>query len=566
MKHIRLGDLLVDAGLITTEQLEKALALQAVNKDRLGNVLIAEGIITEGQLIEAIQLQLGIEFIDPLETNIPAEMAQVFSKNIANKHGVLPVKKTGDMLYLAMQDPLNFVALEEVKAATKLKIVPMIATEDSVQKAIETLYGNVGAARAIEEMSRDAELSEDEETPTFVSTFLGAEDVHSAPTIRLVNSMLERAVSERASDIHIEPRERELLVRMRIDGQLRTILTIPKNLQSSVVSRFKIIASMDIAERKVPQDGRANIKIKNSVIDLRISTLPCIYGEKVVLRLLSKDSGLLAKTGIGLYGEDLEKFDRLLQFVSGVVLIAGPTGSGKSSTMYTMIGELNKENVNLVTLEDPVEYDVKGCNQVQINEKTGMTFASGLRSVLRQDPDIIAIGEIRDGETAKIAMQSAITGHLVLSTIHTNDAVSTIDRLLDIGIEPYLIAGALKAVISQRLVRKICVHCKEQYKPTTLEMSSIGLPSNETVRFYKGKGCPMCNGTGYKGRTGVFEILILNRALSTAISNGAGRDDLEEILDRSGDFVSMLKSCRRLVLNGTTSLEEALKTINTTEA
>ncbi|NCB42294.1 MAG: GspE/PulE family protein [Clostridia bacterium] len=565
MKHVRLGDLLVNAGLLTSEQLERALDLQSVSRDRLGNVLIAEGMITEAQLIEAIKLQLGIEFINPLEIDISSDMAQIFSKNIAGKYGVLPIRKTGDTLYLAMQDPLNFVAVEEVRSATKLKIVPMIATEDSVQKAIEALYGNVGAARAIEEMKKDAELNADEDSSTFVSTFLGAEDVHSAPTIRLVNSVLERAVSERASDIHIEPREKELLVRMRIDGQLRTILTVPKNLQASVVARFKIIASMDIAERKIPQDGRANIRVKNSVIDLRVSTLPCIYGEKVVVRLLEKDSGLLGRAGIGLYGEDLTKFERLLKFVSGVVLIAGPTGSGKSSTMYTMIGELNKDHINLVTLEDPVEYDVKGCNQVQINEKTGMTFASGLRSVLRQDPDIIAIGEIRDGETAKIAMQSAITGHLVLSTIHTNDALSTIDRLLDIGIEPYLIAGALKAVISQRLVRKICVHCKEKYKPSPEEMTSIGLSPNEEVRFYKGKGCPMCNGTGYRGRTGVFEILILNKTLNAAISEEAGRDELEAILEKNGDFVSMAKSCRRLVLNGTTSLEEALKTINTTD-
>lgn len=565
MKYLRLGDLLVNAGLITNEQLETALNLQKVSRERLGNILISERMITETDLIDAIKMQLGIEFINPLETDIPADMAQIFSKNIANKFGVLPVRKEGDTLYLAMQDPLNFVAVEEVRAATKLKVMPMIATEDSVKKAIEALYGNVGAAKAIAEMKQDAEISSNEQVSSFVSTSLGAEDVNSAPTIRLVNSILERAVSERASDIHIEPREKELLVRMRIDGQLRTILTIPKNLQASVISRLKIIASMDIAERKIPQDGRSNIKIQGSIIDLRISTLPCIYGEKVVLRLLRKDSGLLGRAGIGLYGEDLKKFDRLLKFVSGVVLITGPTGSGKSSTMYTMISELSTEDVNLVTLEDPVEYDVAGCNQVQINEKTGMTFANGLRSVLRQDPDIIAVGEIRDGETAKIAMQSAITGHLVLSTVHTNDALATIDRLLDIGIEPYLIASALKGVISQRLVRKICVQCKEEYKPSPEQMISIGLPPNEATMFYRGKGCPMCNGTGYRGRTGVFEILILDRVLSAAINEGAKRDDLQVILDKGKSFVSMAKSCRRLVLNGTTSLEEALKTINTTD-
>jgi type IV pilus assembly protein PilB len=562
---MQLGNLMINAGLITNEQLEKALSVQRVKKERLGHILISEGMISERQLIDAIKLQLGIEFVNPAEVIIPSSMAQVFSKNIANKYGVFPVKQIGDTLYLAMSDPLNFVAVEEVKSATKLKIIPMIATKESISRAVEALYGNVGAASAIADMKKDAAEDTEEISTAFASTSIGEEDAHSAPTVRLVNSILEKAVIKRASDIHIEPKEKELLVRMRIDGQLKPVLTVPKNLQASVVSRFKIIAFMDIAERRTPQDGRANIKIKNSNVDLRVSTLPCIYGEKVVLRLLEKDSGLLEKEKIGLYGEDLNKFDKLLKFVNGVVLITGPTGSGKSSTMYTMIEELNKDNVNLVTLENPVEYDVEGCNQVQINEKTGMTFANGLRAILRQDPDIIAIGEIRDGETAQIAMQSAITGHLVLSTIHTNDALSTIDRLLDIGIEPYLIAAALKGVVSQRLVRKICNHCKEQYKPTTTEMASIGLPPNDDVRFYRGKGCPMCNGTGYEGRTAVFEILILNNAFNAAISDGANKRDLEEILEKGGNFVSMAKSCRRLVLQGTTTLNEALKTINTAE-
>jgi type IV pilus assembly protein PilB len=565
MNHIRLGDLLINAGLITHEQLHQALEKQKLTRERLGHVLISEKMISEAQLIRAIEMQLGVEFIDLSTARIDSEMAGLISKNLAKKHGVLPVRKSMDTLYLAMEDPLNFPAIEEVKIATMLKVVPMISTEDAIERGIETLYGNVGAARAIEEMKRDADIRDDDTTPGFVSTTLGEQDLHSGPTIRLVNSILERAIAEQASDIHLEPRENELFVRMRVDGMLRNILTVPKNLQPSVIARLKVIASMDIAERKVPQDGRSNVKIGDVVVDLRISTLPCIYGEKVVIRLLEKDSGMLDRAGIGLYGEDLQKFDRLIRNVSGVVLIAGPTGSGKSSTMYTMIGELNSEEINLVTLEDPVEYDVPGCNQVQINEKTGMTFANGLRSILRQDPDIIAVGEIRDGETAQIAMQAAITGHLVLSTIHTNDAVSTIDRLLDIGIEPYLISGALKGVISQRLVRKICPHCKVSYQPTAEELASLGLPPNDQVRFYKGSGCPMCNGTAYQGRTGVFEILIMDRALRAAIRDGASRDDLEAILERSGDFISMAKSCRRLVLNGTTTAEEALRTISTTD-
>jgi type IV pilus assembly protein PilB len=562
MQHIRLGDLLIQAGSITEEQLEQALALQKEKRLRLGELLITENIITEKELIEAIEMQLGIEFIDLSHTDVAPEMAAVLSKNIARKHNVLPVRQSHDILYLAMEDPLNFVAMEEVKAATRLKVIPMIATKAAVERAIEALYGNVGAAMAIEEMKREVG---DEEAYQGFATNVIEKDATAAPTIRLVNSIMERAVIERASDIHIEPREEELIVRMRIDGQMRNILTVPKNLQNAVISRVKVMSNIDISERKIPQDGRTNIRVKGTEIDLRVSTLPVIYGEKIVIRLLRKDGGLLNKKAIGLHGEDLEKYDRLLRSVSGVLLIAGPTGSGKTSTMYTMIGELNKENVNLVTLEDPVEYNLAGCNQVQINEKVGMTFASGLRAILRQDPDIIAVGEIRDGETATIALQSAITGHIVLSTIHTNDALSTIDRLKDIGVEDYMISTALRGVISQRLVRKLCPQCKEEHVPDPADAMALGFDPAEDLRFYRGKGCPMCAGTGYVGRVGVFEILVIDQALRTALSRNADREELLSIMERGG-FVPMLESCRRLVQNGTTSLEEALRTITTTDA
>ncbi|MDD2955842.1 MAG: GspE/PulE family protein [Oscillospiraceae bacterium] len=391
------------------------------------------------------------------------------------------------------------------------------------------------------------------------------DDSQSAPTIRLVNSIIERAVSEGASDIHLEPHENELRVRMRIDGMMRNILTVPKNLQSSVLSRLKIIGSMDIAERRVPQDGRANVRIKQSDIDLRISTLPTIYGEKIVVRLLDKNSTILDKSKIGLEGEDLKKYLALLSNHSGVVLIVGPTGSGKSSTMYTMIRELNTEQVNLITLEDPVEYNIDGINQVQINEKTGMTFANGLRAILRQDPDIVAVGEIRDGETAEIAMRAALTGHLVLSTVHTNDAISTIDRLLDIGVAPYLISGALKGIISQRLVRKVCEHCRTEYTPTEEELSSVGLQGAQGMHFYRGVGCPHCFHTGYRGRTGVFEILIVDQDLRRALSARAPRAELEAIIRRNGSFMALEDNCRRLVASGVTSIEEARRTINSAD-
>ena len=345
---------------------------------------------------------------------------------------------------------------------------------------------------------------------------------------------------------------------------LHRILNVPKDLQASVISRIKVMGKMNIAEHRIPQDGRANVRIKSEDIDLRISTLPTIYGEKVVIRLLNKSISLLSKTGIGLTGSDLEKYVRLISNHNGVVLIVGPTGSGKSSTMYTMIGELNQEAVNLVTLEDPVEYNISGINQVQINEKVGMTFANGLRSILRQDPDIIAVGEIRDGETAEIAMRAAITGHLVLSTIHTNDAISTIDRLKDIGVEPYLVASALNGIISQRLVRCICPNCKTAYTPTDEELEILGLRPGNGTTFYRGKGCPHCFDTGYRGRTGVFEILIMNRETRRCISENDSKANLLKAAE-GPDFVSIRDNCRRLVLEGVTTVEEAKRTINSVE-
>ncbi|WP_418830698.1 GspE/PulE family protein [Paraeggerthella sp.] len=565
MPYKRLGDVLFDAGLVTEDQIEHALSEQKTTKRRLGDELIAEGIITEAGLIEALQMQLGVEFIDLSQVDLDPEMSRVVSKNVARQYNVVPVRTTPDEVYLAMSDPLNFMAIEAVKHATRKRVVPMVAMHDAIMRAIMTLYGNEGAARAIEEMKRDARPADDSSSG-FAATSLGDDaDAQSAPTVRLVNSIIERAATERASDIHLEPREADLHVRMRIDGLLRTILTVPKELQASVISRLKIMGGMNTSERRVPQDGRASIRLKKQDIDLRINTLPTIHGETVVVRLLDKNDSLFDPQGIGLTGENLEKYNRLISSNNGMVLIVGPTGSGKSSTMYTMIRHLNTDSVNLVTLEDPVEYNIDGVNQVQINEKTGMTFANGLRAILRQDPDIVAVGEIRDGETAEIAMRAAITGHLVLSTVHTFDAASTIDRLVDIGVEPYLIASGIRGIISQRLVRLVCPHCRQEYDPQPEEFETIGLPYDAHVKFYRGAGCPLCFGTGYRGRTGVFEILTLDRALRTSITGGATREELQGAIERSGSFKTMEASCRELVLSGVTTAEDARKTITALE-
>lgn len=561
MAYKRLGDLLLSVGLISQGDLERALELQKTTKKRLGKVLTEYGIISERQLIEALELQLGVEFIDLSKAIISPEMAQVLPKSIAKRHNVVPVKIVKDELFLAMSDPLNFVAAEEVKNVTRKRVVPMIATEDAVDRAILTLYGNEGAARAIEEMKREASGGESE--AGVYTTTVGGDDAQAAPTIRLVNSIIERAATERASDIHLEPREGEMVVRMRVDGVLRNVLTVPRSLQGSVLSRLKVMGGMNTAERKIPQDGRANVRAKQSDIDLRISTLPTIYGEKMVIRLLDKSAQILSREGIGLEGAQLERYARLLRSTSGVILIAGPTGSGKSSTMYTMVRELNTEQVNLVTLEDPVEYNIDGVNQCQINEKTGMTFASGLRSILRQDPDIISVGEIRDGETAEIAMRAAITGHLVLSTIHTSDAVATLDRLFDIGVEPYLTASALKGVVAQRLVRRVCPHCKREYEPTDGELELLSMERTPGMKFYRGDGCPMCFHTGYRGRTGVFEILLIGHDVRRLITAQAGREAILAAA-RADGFATLAEHCRALVREGATTAEEAARTINST--
>ena len=561
MAYMRLGDLLLSSGVISHEQLERALELQKESKERLGDVLVQSGIITEQQLIEALKIQLGVEFVDLTAVSIPVELAKYVPRTLAKKYCVVPVKLVRDTLYLAMSDPLDFIAQEEVKAASRKRVIPMIATHRATEQAISRLYGSEGTARVIEEMKREAGSAGPDIVPAQLAK--DSDSSEGAPTIRFVNSLIERAFAERASDIHLEPQEGEMVVRMRIDGLLRRVLTVPAELQSTVISRLKIMGGMDIAERKVPQDGHAMLRVKGSEIDLRISSMPTVYGEKIVLRLLNKTSQLLSRDAIGLEGDDLEYYRTLLKNPSGVILLVGPTGSGKSTTMCVMLRDLAREEVNIVTLEDPVEYYIPGVSQCQINEKTGMTFAGGLRAILRQDPDIISVGEIRDGETASIAMRAAITGHLVLSTLHTNDAPSAVDRLRDVGVEPWLISGALRGVVSQRLVRRICPHCKRAYHPASDELALLGLDDAPDLVFYKGEGCPDCHHTGYTGRRAVFEILMIDAPLRRLITAGASADELADEARRHG-FTTMRERCRDLVLRGETTAEEAARTISST--
>lgn len=562
MAYMRLGDLLIADGDITNEQLERALDIQRETRERLGDVLIQNGFITEEKLIRALELQLGVEYVDLTAVTLPVELAKYVPKNIAKKYCVVPVRVVTDTLYLAMSDPLDFVAQEEVKAVSRKRVIPMIASRRATEQAIGRLYSSEGTAKIVEEMKREVvgSVVQDKNAQPAQTADNGGD---FAPTIQFVNALIERAFEERASDIHLEPQQDEMIVRMRVDGLLRQVLTVPTDLKSMVISRLKIMGGMNIAELRLPQDGHAVAHVKGHTVDLRISSLPTVYGEKVVMRLLDKSSQTLSKESLGFEGKDLADYNALIKNAGGMILLVGPTGSGKSTTMCTMLQDLDREEVNIVTLEDPVEYYIRGVNQCQINEKTGMTFASGLRSILRQDPDIVSVGEIRDSETAHIAFRAAITGHLVLSTLHTNDAVSAITRLRDMGIEPWLIAGALRGVISQRLVRRICPHCKKPYTPDAEELALLGMDEGEKAVFYKGEGCPECRHSGYAGRRAALEILMINPELRALISRSADEEEMLTAARKNG-LVTMRGACRDLVLRGITTAEEAARTISTT--
>lgn len=556
MFHQRLGQMLLDARLITAEQLHTARKIQNQNPGKqLDEILIACGFLPESALYQVLEQQLGVAYIDPCGVSIPKELAALVSEAIAKKYVLVPVSADAAAIRLAMANPLDHQAADAVRLAARRRVIPMLAAPNAIHRAIANLYGSVSAEKALLDLQTDEAPSSAEKSPASID-----DDQDAAPTIRLVNRFLEYAVSQDASDIHLEPREREMVVRMRIDGLLRQTFTVPQASQRAVIARVKVMGGMDIAEHRIPQDGRSHIRVGKREIDLRISTLPTVHGEKAVIRLLHRSTDLLTAQGIGLAGTNLQKFQALLESGSGMILIAGPTGSGKSSTMYTMVDALNDGQVNLVTLEDPVEYHFDGVNQVQINEKTGMTFASGLRAVLRQDPDILAVGEIRDRETADIAMRAAITGHLVLSTIHTSDALGTIDRLLDMDVERFLISAALKGVIAQRLVRRICPGCRESYTPTPEEQKVLHLPVEADRTFFRGRGCPRCFHTGYRGRTAVFEILAVGGDLRRAIAGGSSRSQLAAGASEHG-FEPLLLDCIRLVESGVTTSEEAIRTI-----
>lgn len=555
IKKKYLGELLIDVGMITHEQLEECLKEQKTSGERLGKILKAKEYVNEQQLMEIMEYQLGIPSINLDAVTLTPKLAEYIPVSLARKHKLVPVKVKNKRLYLAMDDALDFIALEDAKVVSGMEVFPMISSEQAIEAAINKVYGNEYAESAIKELSEEDENDEPDQYDDAPNS-----NIYNAPIVRLVNSIFEQAVKAKASDIHIEPSEFNVRVRIRIDGQLLSLLTIPKKAQSAVLTRLKIISNMDIAEKRLPQDGRYRLIFAGNEIDIRISSLPTVYGEKIVMRLLDKHNFLISKDKLGFSKDNIKKFDTLIKNPHGIVLITGPTGSGKSTTLYAMLGELNNTTQNIITVEDPVEYTMEGINQVQVNSKAGLTFSTGLRSILRQDPDIIMIGEIRDQETVDIAIRAAITGHLVLSTIHTNDAPGTISRLIDMGIPPYMLAASLMGILSQRLVKKICPFCKTKYTPSEFELRAAGLSASYEKDIYIGIGCSNCNDSGYKGRTAVHEILVIDRVIREKIINGASVDDIRDYAMTTQNMGTIANECISLMEKGETTIQEVIKT------
>ena len=551
IKKMRLGDLLVDAGKITEEQLKDALKKQKTSKKKLGEVLVDDNYVTETDIIEVLEFQLGIPHIDLRRYNVDRNAVMLITENLARKYTLIPVKKRDGSLFVAMADPLNIFAVDDVKITTGMDVEIAISPKKQILDLIDIFFNSQDTSSTLDELLQQSmeDSNEDIDQETL-------NEINNAPVVKLVNSIIRQAVKSKASDIHIEPFEEYIRIRIRVDGELQEIMNPPKHTHSAIVTRIKIMGKMNIAEKRVPQDGRVELKIDNSEVDLRISVLPTVLGEKIVIRLLNRETFLLSKEKLGFIKENLDTFNNLIKNPSGIILVTGPTGSGKTTTLYTVLRELNIINKNIITVEDPVEYKIHGINQVQVNNKAGLTFASGLRSILRQDPDIVMIGEIRDAETAQIAVRAAITGHLVISTVHTNDAPSTVTRLIDMGIEPYLISSSVVGIVAQRLVKKICENCKSEYNPDSSERDLLNIDSNITL--YKGKGCNQCYDTGYRGRIGIHEIMDVDKEIKLLIDNRSGINNLRNKSIENG-MITLRENCKRLVLNGITTVDELVK-------
>ncbi len=560
----RLGDLLVAERLITEAQLKQALAEQKGKTEKLGSILARLGFITEEQLIGFLSRQYGIPSITLTNIDVDTETLRLVPAQIARKYEILPVKRIGGTLTLAMADPTNVFALDDIAFMTSLQILPVVAPQATIRKAIEKHYeaGQTSMNEMLTEIAADAnvEVLEGETEGKGVDVFELKESADEAPVVKLVNMVLVDAIRKGASDLHWEPYEKHFRIRFRIDGVLHEMLSPPKRLEPAIISRLKIMSSLDISERRVPQDGRIKLRFGHREIDFRVSILPTIFGEKAVLRILDKESLQLDLTKLGFDPWSFEKFSHAIHQPYGMVLITGPTGSGKTTTLYSAISTINSPEHNIMTAEDPVEYNLKGVNQVQVNEGVGRSFAAVLRSFLRQDPDVILVGETRDLETAQISIRAALTGHLVFTTLHTNDCPSTVARLFDMGIQPFLLSSALLVILAQRLGRRICKDCKQPVEGKEEDLVpyghvSQGLPN---VTFYRGKGCATCNFTGMKGRVAIYEVMPVGATLRDMILKNAGTAELREQAQKDG-MKTLRQSGLMKVIEGTTTVEEVLR-------
>jgi len=556
-----LGQLLLWNKIITQEQLDKALEEQKRTKKKLGTILIERGFVDEKTLNDFLSKQYGVESIDLSSIEISKDVIKKVPAQIAKKYILIPVGVENNRLKVAISDPTNIFAIDEVRFVTGMNVVPLFSNERAIVRAIDKYYGTSTEleelADSLEEYSRDVDVIKEEEDEIDVDQL--EKSAEEEPIVKLANTILSRAVQTGVSDIHIETYEDELRVRFRIDGKLKTMMTFSKSMSPKLVSRFKIMAKLNIAEKRLPQDGRIRIRSGGKDIDLRVSTLPTIFGEKVVMRVLDRSSIKVELNYLGFEKDDLKKYTAAILKPYGMILVSGPTGSGKTTTLYASLNKINREDVNIITVEDPVEYNIEGINQVHVKEDIGLTFASTLRSFLRQDPDIIMVGEIRDSETAEIAIRAALTGHLVFSTIHTNDAPTTIMRLVDMGVERYLISSSLILVVAQRLVRKICPYCKKEVyvPPSALEEIGFSKEEAKSVKIYKGKGCDYCNYTGYKGRIALYEVMPISDKLRRMILEGKSADDLRKEAVKEGMSTLRMSGLKK-IKEGITTIEEVM--------
>lgn len=548
----RLGDILIDSGIISESQLMEAIKYQKEHFIKLGEAFVQLGYVTKVQIAETLSIQLKIPMVDLIDEQVDRAVAKLIPQNVARKYNLIPFKMVNEMISLAISNPFDLHAIDDIKFITKKGLELFIADEDSINWAIDKYYADESSQKAIEELKEEFNLT------NFDDQLAEGDEIANAPIVRLVKSIIDQAIELSGSDIHIEPFEKEVFVRVRVDGVLTKIMNIPKTSYSGVLTRFKILAEINIAEQRIPQDGRIETEINGKAYDIRVSTLPTVFGEKLVLRILNRSNQLMDRSKLGFNVAENEIINKFQRAPYGIVLLSGPTGSGKTTTLYTLLKEHNDVSKNVVTVEDPVEYMFNGINQVQVNNKTGLTFANGLRSILRQDPDVIMIGEIRDEETAEIAVRAAITGHMVLSTIHTNDAATSVTRLVDMGIPAFLVAEGLIGVVAQRLMRTLCPHCKRPHPVTDFEAKVLDV-SHDTM-IYSAKGCTRCSDTGYQGRVAVHEVLDMNENIKEAIIAGEPAEHIKQMAIKNG-MVTLFENSKALVIRGETSFDELTKTV-----